>query len=160
MKTNRKDILILFAWIAVFEAVSAIIGMATASGVSEWYKTLNRPSFTPPNWIFPVMWSLLYALIAAAGWRISRIADKNVRKPLLGLFAIYMGLNWTWSFVFFSAHEIFAGFVWILAINLAAIAIIIRARGTDKIVSLLMILPLCWTLFAAVLNGAYWQLNP
>lgn len=160
MKPSRKDILFLFVWIAVFEAVSAAIGMATAGDVGEWYKTLNRPSFTPPNWIFPVMWSLLYALIASAGWRISRIADKKERKALLGIFAIYMGLNWTWSFVFFSAHEIFAGFVWILVINVAALAIIVRAHGTDKLVSFLMIPPLCWTLFAAVLNGAYWRLNP
>lgn len=149
----------LILWVAVFEAVSGLIGYATRPAVDGWYAALARPSFTPPNAVFPVMWTLLYALIATVGWylwRHRRVADGRQR---LTLFAVYMGLNWTWSFVFFGMGQLFAGFVWILAINAVWLLLMYALRDADRRVLTLMLPVLLWTLFAAVLNGAFWVLN-
>ena len=123
--------------------------------MDEWYATLTRPSFAPPNIVFPVVWTMLYALIAAAGWRIFR----SRRRDLIILFAVYMALNWTWSFVFFTWHQIGLGFSQIVILDIAACAIIVRAWKGERATAYLMIPPTLWTLFAAVLNGAYWVLN-
>lgn len=142
-------------WIVIFEAVSFAIGRLTQGGVDGWYATLQAPPMTPPNILFPIMWTILYALIAAAGWNIWRSGNKK----LIGLFAVYMAFNWSWSFLFFTLHLLGVSFFWILAINLLSIAIVIAAHHRTRAASWLMIPPTLWTLFAAYLNGGYWILN-
>src|SRR5690242_20539185 len=105
---KTKNILLLLAWITVFQAVSAGIGLVTAEDITGWYATLVRPDFAPPNFVFPIVWPALYLLIAIAGWRIFCVNRTSI-QPLGALFIIYMALNWTWSFIFFSLHMIFAG---------------------------------------------------
>jgi len=154
----QKHILLL-CWIIVFEAVSVLIGLGTQSSVDGWYAGLTQPSFTPPNIAFPMMWSILYAMIAVAGydiWQARRAAGGMLR---LQIFVVYMALNWSWSFVFFTLHQLLAGFIWIVAMDVLAIAVIVTAWRDLRRAALLMILPLGWTLFAAALNGAYWWLN-
>ncbi|MFN7113011.1 MAG: TspO/MBR family protein [Alphaproteobacteria bacterium] len=159
-KFKSSDLFMLILWIAVFEAVAAAIGYATRPEVDGWYAALERPWFTPPNSIFPVMWTLLYAMIAAAGfyiWR-ARQADAGGRQRL-GLFAVYMALNWSWSFVFFSAGQLLIGFIWILVMNLVSVILIVKAWHPLRRAALLLIPPLLWTSFAALLSGAFWWLN-
>lgn len=146
-------------WIIAFEAVSYLIGTANQPSVDGWYGSLTPPPLTPPNLAFPVMWTILYALIAAAGWHIWRGRNEPGGRALLVLFALYMALNWSWSFVFFGAHLLLAGFLWILALNAVAALFIVRAWKPLRPAALLMVPPLLWTLFAAYLNGGYWWLN-
>ncbi len=146
-------------WVLVFEAVSFTIGMMTQSNVDGWYASLNRPPFTPPNIAFPVMWTTLYALIAATGWTLWRNRDKIDGDFRLILFSIYMALNWAWSFIFFSAHLLLVGFLWILLMDAVAIMIIALCWRDVRQASLLMIPPLLWTLYAAYLNGGFWWFN-
>jgi tryptophan-rich sensory protein len=146
-------------WILAFEAVSFAIGISTQESVDGWYQNLQAPPLVPPDIVFPVVWTLLYVLIALAGWRLySRRAEKDI-KPLLALFAVYMVLNWSWSFVFFTAHQLLLGFAWIVCLDLIAFILIIKAWRIERPAAGLMIPPLLWTLFAAYLNGAYWWLN-
>lgn len=154
-----KELVVPLIWIVGFEVVSAVIGIMTAPDVEGWYGSLTRPSFAPPNYIFPIVWPALYVLIALTGWRISRVIEKSELRRLGGLFAAYMMLNWTWSFVFFSLHMIFAGLVWIILMDACAILLVVWAWRVDKTVSYLMLPPLAWTVFAAILNGGYWILN-
>lgn len=154
-----KPLLILFAWLLTFQAISAAIGLTTAPDIKGWYGALARPAFAPPNYVFPIVWPVLYALIAAAGWRIFCRGSKMKNQLLKWLFSAYMALNWTWSFVFFSLHMIFAGLIWILCMDACALWLILRAWRVDRGVSYLMLPPLAWTIFAAILNGAYWWLN-
>ena len=143
----------------MFEAVSAFIGTHTQSGVDNWYANLTAPPFTPPNIIFPIMWSILYAMIAAAGWTIWRRRHSDNGMRLLTLFGVYMAFNWSWSFVFFGAQQLFAGFIWIIIINIIACLIIAISWHKMRAAALLMIPPTFWTLYAAYLNGGYWILN-
>ncbi len=149
----------LLCWIIVFEAVSVFIGLSTQPGVDGWYAGLVRPSFTPPNIAFPIMWSILYAMIAAAGYYIWQARQAAGGKLRLQIFIAYMVLNWSWSYIFFSLHQLLLGFIWIVAMDVLAIAVIAMAWRDLRKAALLMIPPLGWTLFAAALNGAYWWLN-
>jgi benzodiazapine receptor len=154
-----KKYLPLILLILAFEIISGGIGHLNMGSVREWYVTLNRPSFAPPNWVFPIVWPMLYAMIATAGWFIWRMPQGRDRSQLLGLFCAYMLLNWGWSFVFFGAQAIFAGFVWIVVYDIIALALVIKAWKAERRVAYLMLPSLVWTVFAAVLNFAYWQLN-
>ena len=118
-----KKYLSLILLILAFEAISGGIGHLNMNSVREWYATLNRPSFSPPSWVFPVVWTTLYAMIATAGWLIYRLPQGKNRTVLLALFGAYMMMSWGWSFVFFGAKLLFAGFVWIVLNDLLAIVL-------------------------------------
>ncbi len=146
----------LFVWIAVYLGVGFGIGQATQGGISEWYVNLNKPSFNPPNWIFPIMWSFLYVLIATAGWK---LWDAQASKQLKTTFITYTLFNWSWSFIFFGAHLLITGFFWIMVINIINLFLIIKAWKSVKLSAILMIPPILWTSFAALLNLSVWLLN-
>lgn len=156
-----KNHIYLALWILVFEVVSSAIGYATQPQVDGWYATLQQPSFAPPNILFPIVWTILYALIGAAGYYIwqSRHEGQTGRQRLT-IFMVYMALNWSWSFIFFTQHQLFISFLWILVMNIAAITLIAISWQSQRRVALLMLPSLFWTLFAAALNGAFWWLNP
>jgi tryptophan-rich sensory protein len=154
-----KKYISLIAVILAFEIISGGIGHLNMESVREWYSTLERPSFAPPNWVFPVVWTTLYAMIAGAGWVIWRMPPSSDRKQLLGLFTAYMLMSWGWSFVFFTAQSLLGGFIWIVVYDLIALVLVIKAWKAQRTVAWLMLPSLFWTLFAAALNFAYWQLN-
>jgi len=156
---KKMHIPTLLIWIAVFEAISASIGMSTQSAVDGWYAGLVRPSFALPNIVFPVMWTILYALIASAGYLLWLHRTQESGGAAWWGFVLYMAFNWSWSFVFFTWHQLLAGFVWIVIINILALAMIVLCWQRDRRPALLLLPPLCWTLFAAVLNAAYWWQN-
>lgn len=149
----------LLCTIIVFEIISFLIGRSTQGGTSGWYQTLIKPPLNPPDWIFPIMWTLLYALIAAAGWVLWRNRSAPGGALLLILFSLYMLLNWTWSFIFFSAQFIFLGFIWIALLNCAALFLVIKSWNRARIAAILMLPSILWTIFAMYLNGALWYLN-
>lgn len=146
----------LFAWIIIYLAVGFGIGQITQGSIDGWYQDIQKPSFNPPNWIFPLMWSLLYVTIAVAGWN---LWERNGTKTLKILFALYTVLNWAWTPIFFGAHEIGLAFFCIIAINAVNFLFINRAWKSQPISAFLMIPVLLWTLFAMVLNYNIWMLN-
>lgn len=154
-----KNFLSLAVCILTFEAVSFGIGMVSQGDVDGWYAALNAPPLTPPNIAFPIMWTILYALIAAAGYLLWRHRAAPGGRDRLTLFIVYMALNWSWTFIFFGAHLLLTGFLWIALLDLVALALILKSWGDARPVSYLMIPPTLWTLFAAYLNGGYWWMN-
>jgi len=157
MRVNNT--LRIFLWVLAFETVSGFLGRVAMTDVMTWYAQLQRPPLAPPNWAFPVAWTILYALIAGAGWRIWSMPAGRERKILLASYAAYLALNWSWSFIFFGLHLMLLGFIWIMVMNVIALVIILRGWKTEKMAAWLMIPPLVWTSFAAYLDGAYWWLN-
>ncbi len=154
-----KKYISLILLIIAFEVISGGIGHYNMNSVQDWYAHLNKPSFSPPNWVFPVVWSTLYAMIAAAGWLIWRMPPGAERKKLKILFACYMAFSWGWSFVFFTAKAILGGFYWIVANDLVALLLIRAAWQPKRLVAYLMLPALAWTVFAAYLNYSYAMLN-
>lgn len=150
----------LFLWIALYLGVGFAIGSSTEGSIQGWYKTLEKPEFNPPNWIFPIMWSILYAMIATAGWNLWR---KNAASSgLKTIFIIYTICNFAWTPIFFGMEQIYAAFICIMAVNFFNALFIYKAWSNSRSFQFsmyMMIPPLLWTLFAAVLNYAIWVLN-
>ena len=146
----------LTIWIVVYLAVGFGIGYLTQGSIDTWYAELDKPFFNPPNWIFPVMWSVLYVTIAMAGWRLWGV---GAPKEVKGLFILYTFMNWAWTPIFFGLHEMMIGFFWIVAINVINAIFLMKAWRSNQWAARLMIPVFLWTLFAAVLNHQIWMLN-
>lgn len=148
--------LVLAGLIAICLAVGALGGFATASSVSEWYPTLNKPSWNPPNWIFGPVWTTLYIMMAVAAWLVWRCGNST---PAMILFFAQLALNCAWSFLFFGARSPWLGLVGIGMLWLALLATVTVFFQRDKLAGVLMLPYFAWVSFAAFLNFTIWRLN-
>lgn len=139
--------------------VGALAGLATASGIKNWYQYLEKPAFNPPNWLFGPVWTVLYLLMGITIYRILIKPPSVERSRAATIFWIQLVLNGIWSFIFFSAQQLGWAFVEILLIWIAIIWMIRATRRVDKVAATLQIPYLLWVSFATVLNGALWWLN-
>lgn len=150
----------LFIWIIAFQVIGAVIGQMTGTGKDGWYDSLTAPPLVPPNYVFGIVWSILYVMIAAAGWLAWKGRKENKdAKLLFSAFIAYIILNWSWSFVYFGVQMLLGSFLLILIINILSIAFVTKSLKVNKNAAYLMVPPTLWTLFAAYLNGGYWWLN-
>lgn len=147
----KIKILQIGAWVLAFEIIGGLIGATTAAQIEGWYNNLDRAPLTPPDYAFAIVWPLLYAMIAIAGWRLWQKRDEQ-RGPLL-LFAIQMVMNWAWSFIFFTAHAPLAAFIWMIVLIGVAGAVAVLSWPRNRPVTYLFIPYLLWLCFAAYLNG-------
>jgi tryptophan-rich sensory protein len=130
------------------------IGLLTAPG--EWYRALAKPPFTPPGWVFPIAWSILYVLIAVAGWR--TFLRRHAGAPMM-LWSVQLGLNFLWPLVFFAAHRIGLALAIILLLLAAILAFMTSAFRHDRVASLLFVPYAFWVGFACVLNAVIFVAN-
>jgi tryptophan-rich sensory protein len=149
----------LVVWLVVCFTVAGVSGRWTAAEIPGWYRTLVRPAIAPPNQVFGPVWTLLYALMAIAAWRVSLAEPSHLQTWGLVLFLVQLGLNFAWSWIFFHQHALGAA----LAENVALWATIgattlLFARVTP-VAAWLMAPYWAWVSFAVVLNGAFWRLN-
>jgi translocator protein len=141
-------------------AVGAIGGWASAGPIRDWYPSITKPGWNPPNWVFGPVWTLLYVLMAIAAWLVWK---KNPQfsgvRIALNLFFLQLALNLAWTFIFFAAHS--PGWALIeIAVFWLAIAATLYAFWSHSRLAGLMLAPyLAWASFAAVLNAAIWRLN-
>ncbi|MGE3150284.1 MAG: TspO/MBR family protein [Pseudorhodoplanes sp.] len=144
----------LFGFLVLVVGGGLAIGYLTAPG--EWYTGLAKPLFNPPGWIFGPVWTVLYVLIAVAGWR---TFERNRRGWPMGLWWAQLGLNFLWSPVFFAAHRIGLAFVVILLMLAAILAFIAASWRQDRVAAWLFAPYAAWVSFASLLNGSIWTLN-
>jgi benzodiazapine receptor len=144
----------LAAFIVLVIAVGTLIGLQSTPGA--WYDGLNKPPFNPPSWVFAPVWTILYVMIAVAGWRIWMI---DAKSPPMVIWVVQMLLNWAWSPVFFVAEMPWTAFAVIAAMWLAIVAFIFTARRYDPLAAWLFVPYLAWVSFAGLLNGSIAVLN-
>lgn len=142
----------------IFLAACAAAG---ATGVlfqpGDWYLRQKRPSFTPPNWVFPVVWTTLYVLMA---WAATRLAAVLGSGTALALWSLQIALNALWTPVFFGAHRKGAGMAILALLWLTVAALIIAAFGLDAFAGLMLLPYIAWLSVAAALNWRIWRDNP
>jgi tryptophan-rich sensory protein len=136
-------------------AVAAVGSIATGGG-QAWYDTLDKPSFTPPDATFGIVWTILYVLIAVAGWIAWRATDDP--RPTIA-WAVQMALNLLWTAVFFGLEAPWPAVGVIVALIGALIATIAVFRQVAPVAAVLMVPYLLWVLFAAALNIGVAVLN-
>ncbi len=141
--------------VATFAA--AAIGSLFPPG--EWYASLNKPAWTPPNWLFGPVWTLLYAMIAVAGWLVWKEAGFAGARLALTVFALQLVLNASWSWVFFGLRRPDLALVVIVALEVTILALIVLFRAISPLAGLLLVPYALWVAFATALNAAIWQLN-
>ncbi len=139
-------------------AAAAIGGLSTAANVTGWYATLQKPFFSPPNWLFAPVWSLLYTMMAIAAWRVWR-ARRPGGGQALALYGGQLLLNLAWPVIFFGMHSPLLALIDIAAL-VVVLALTIRAFWRiDRPAGVLLLPYLAWSLFASALNLAVWRLN-
>ena len=140
----------------ILVALAAMLGGLAAPG--DWYQALEKPDFNPPDWVFGPAWTLLYALMAVAAWRV-RVSGHRRRGIALGWWGVQLVLNVAWSWLFFGLHR--PG--WALAeMSLLIVAVFVtwrEFRGIDRPAGVMLLPYLAWLAFAWLLNAAIWHLN-
>lgn len=132
----------------------------TAPAVKDWYPTLVKPSFNPPNWLFGPVWTTLFLLMGIALYLIWEKGLKEKKgKAVFDFFFLHLALNILWSALFFGLRNPLLGLVEIVVLW-GVIAYLIKAFGRiDKRAGWLLVPYLAWVSFAAFLNFSIWKLN-
>jgi benzodiazapine receptor len=127
--------------------------------VDEWYTSLTKPPWNPPNWLFGPVWSILYLLMAVSVWLVWRKEGISGAILPLSVFLIQLILNAAWSWLFFGLYEPVLAFIEILGLWLAIFVNIILFWRISSISGILLLPYLAWVTFAAFLNYTLWRLN-
>jgi benzodiazapine receptor len=156
-----RDIVKLVVSLVACQCAGAIGSIATTPAIPTWYATLQKPSFSPPNWLFAPAWITLYLLMGVAAFLIWRkgFKQKGVRAALV-IFLVQLVLNALWSVVFFGLQSPLWGVVVIIALWIAILITIIKFFKLSTAAGSLMLPYILWVSFAAVLNIALFMLNP
>jgi tryptophan-rich sensory protein len=149
----------LFAFIILCVAVSAVGGAITATSVDTWYQALEKPSFNPPDWVFAPVWTALYIVMGIAAWRVWRIRSFDAPGKALVVFAVQLGLNLAWSFLFFGIQRIDLALVTIVILLVSIIVNTIMFWRVDRLAGILFVPYTAWVTYATILNTSLWLLN-
>lgn len=154
MKIQWKRLLV---YLAIPLGVGALAGILTKDSMMR-FSLLNRPPLSPPGWLFPVVWTVLFLLMGYASYLVSR-SDSVQKRPALILYAIQLIVNFFWSIFFFNFEWYLFSFFW-LVLLWVLILLTIRAFWRISPTAAILLIPyLLWVTFAGYLNLAIWLLN-
>lgn len=156
---RARDIATLVAWVAGCVGAGALVGVFFGPG--EWYATLDKPTWNPPNAVFGPVWTLLYALLGLAAWLYARTpgVPAGERRTTWGAFALHAVLNLAWTPLFFGLQSPLAAFAVICGGWLALLWLTMRF-GRERPLSGYLLWPqVLWVAFALILNGTIWLMN-
>lgn len=156
---NKSQILKLLVSLALPLGLGAIAGLFTSAAVPGWYATLNRPSFSPPNWLFGPVWTLLYILIGFSFFFIWKQTESKERNIAIFVFIIQQVLNFAWSFIFFYFNLIGFALIEIILLWISIIIMIVLFYKIKPIAAYINIPYFLWVTFATILNAGYYFLN-
>ncbi|QIB34088.1 TspO/MBR family protein [Ancylobacter pratisalsi] len=141
-------------------AVGALGSLATTPQIPTWYATLAKPSWTPPDAVFPIVWTTLYVLMAVTLWRLWQLhAPSSHRRLAVVLWLVQLALNAVWSQVFFGLEAIVWALAVIVMLWIAILATILACARIDRIAAWLMAPYLVWVSYALALNAAIVAMN-
>ena len=151
-----KAIIMLIVFMAVSFGAAAIGGQFAPG---RWYAELVKPDWNPPDWIFAPVWTILYLLIGLSAWLVWKKAGFANGALALSAFAVQLGLNAAWSWIFFGLHRPATAFIEIIILWLAILVTMLLFWRITWIAALLLLPYLLWVSFASLLNWKLWQLN-
>lgn len=152
-----RSVLVLMLFLVVCFGVAAWAGQFTPGA---WYAGLEKPPWNPPGWVFAPVWTVLYAMMAVAGWLVWRSPGLlTLRCLALGVFAVQLALNGAWSWIFFGLHRPGLALAEIVVLWLAIVATTLLFWRVRPLAGALFLPYLAWVSFAVALNAALWRLN-
>lgn len=143
----------LIFWIVLFQSIGFLLGLLTQANLFPWYAHLNKSSLTPPGFLFSIIWSFLYTILAIIGWMLSNSNKKQPSKSIITLYTLQMLMNWAWTPLFFQLHWIAFSAIWLLVLTGLNVILIIKTSRTHKIIAYLLMPYVLWLMFASYLNG-------
>lgn len=156
---KSKNIIALILFISICLVAEFIGSMLTFISVNDWYQTLTKPTWTPPNWLFGPVWTTLYILMGISAWLVWNQGGFQQNKTALSIFFIQLFFNVIWSGLFFGLQQLTMAFIDIVLLWILILTMIITFYKSHKIAGLINILYLLWVSYAGALNFQIWRLN-
>ncbi len=147
-------------WISFLPFLGAVVAVGLSGVIFQpgpWYATLKKPRWTPPDWLFGPAWTLLYVMIAVAGWRVWQ--SDGLGLPLI-FWCLNLALNAAWSWLMFGRHRISLALVDAAGMLATIVGFIAAAAHVDGTAALLFVPYMAWTTFAVALSAAVLAKNP
>lgn len=162
--SRPSPLLSLLAFLGLSLGAALLGGLLTARSVTTWYRTLRKPPWNPPDWLFGPVWTVLYLQIAIAGWIVRMGIEKRPGRAsqgglALAAWGIQLALNVGWSATFFWRRSIGGGVAVIACLWAAIATTAYLASRVSRAAGILLLPYLAWTTFAAALNIEIWRLN-
>ena len=156
---GEKNIIALIISILIAEGIGQLSGFLSMTASND-YEKFNKPPFSPPGWVFPIVWTILFFLMAVAAYRIwmKGKSGEDARKALV-LYSTQLFLNFLWSIIFFRFRLYAIAFLELLLLLVFILLTTFEFHRIDKTSGYLMIPYIAWVSFAGVLNFAIWMLN-
>lgn len=146
-------------WIVLCEAVGLLSGLLSKEGINAYNSMVIKPPFTPPAWVFPVVWTILFALMGISAARITLSEPSTARSRGLNLFIAQLVVNFFWPLFFFNLQAFGFALFWLLLLWILVLLTILQFWQVDQTAAWLLTPYLAWLTFAAVLNAAVWLTN-
>lgn len=146
-------------WILVTELVGAAAGFLSREGTELYQQSILKPAFSPPGWVFPVVWSILYLLMGIAAARIALSSENPAKRSALRIYVIQLAVNFLWPLIFFNLQAFGAAFLWLVLLWALIVWMVLSFREIDKAAAWLVLPYLLWVAFAGYLNFGVWMLN-
>jgi len=146
-------------WILFAEAAGALSGWLTRDGIMIFNETVVQPPLAPPALLFPIVWSILYALMGIGSARIAMTPPSPDKTRARKLFLLQLLVNFLWSPIFFNLEAYGIALVWLLLLWILVLFMILSYKKIDPVSAYLQIPYLIWVTFAAYLNWGVWVLN-
>lgn len=154
MKIKFKPLIISILIALAVGGLSGFISM----GSMDTYENLQRPALSPPSWVFPVVWTILFILMGIASY-IVYMSNSDIKEKALKVYAIQLAVNFIWPLIFFNGQKYFLAFVWLLFLIVLIMETILLFKEVNKKAAILLIPYLLWTIFAGYLNISIYLLN-
>ena len=143
-------------YIGITELVGLLAGLISREGTKLYQETILKPALSPPGWLFPVVWTILYLLMGVSAARISRIPEG---RHTLNIYWVQLAVNFFWPILFFNFQLFGIAFFWLVLLWALIIWMTLSFRELDKPAAALQIPYLLWVAFAGYLNYGVWMLN-
>lgn len=156
MKRNWK---VYAVWIILSEAVGALSGFLSRKGMAIYGQSAIQPALTPPMWLFPVVWGILFALMGISAAFIWLSSESKLRQRGLNLFVTQLVVNFFWSLIFFNLQAFGLAFVWLVLLWVLVAWMIWTFYLVEPVAAWLQAPYLLWLTFAEYLSFSVWVLN-
>ncbi len=156
---TARQWLVLAGLLAASFLVAFVGGLSSTAGVDGWYAAADKPPWTPPNWLFGPVWTVLYTAMAVAAWLVWRRWGWRDARPALLLYSGQLVLNAIWTPLFFGAEQLWLALAVIVALDVVLVLTVIAFFRRHRLAGALMVPYLAWAVYATTLNGGVAVLN-
>jgi len=158
-KSNKPSLFKLIGFVLLCQLAGILGSIFTVSAIPTWYVFLQKPTLTPPSWVFGPVWTTLYTFMGIALYWIYLKGNTDKIKNAIRLFMVHLAANAIWSIIFFGYKNLLAALIVLIGLDVMVFVIIYKFYKLDKRAGVILIPYLAWCLFASYLNLSIFLLN-